>query len=188
MIAAPIAERSSSQATSAHHAATAKNVDTICARKLSCVNAPEKYCAGRNSSTTADNRVRERQLQAPRDQEDESGRERGADREQWKERAHPFDAGPHADHHRQQVRAGRVVSHLAHRSVERSIVHEVPLLFDVVDEQKMMREIGAAARRQQRRPRQPQQRGEDERDHAGPCGKIGRVKPDAAPQRGKEGR
>jgi hypothetical protein len=64
------------------------------------------------------------------------------------------------------------VRHLAHRAAERSIVHEMMLLFDVIDEEQVMREIRAASRGQQRRPRHPQQRRRDEDDDAEPRDRV----------------
>ena len=146
--------------SSAHHIATAKNVATVCARKPSCVNAPEKYCAGRNSSSDRGDRVRHRQAacgarsgtRTPR-----SARRRA--RASGKNARRSIDAEPAR---RRSPRAGArpacsAPSRPSTPSSDRSCTRW-PLLLDVVDEQEVMREIGPAAGRHQRRPRQPQQR------------------------------
>ena len=117
-----------------------------------------------------------RQADAARDQEHEPRRQRRADAASGKERAQAIDAEHRTGNHRKQMRGRRVVRHLAHRAVERSIVHQVAGLLDVIDEQEVMRQIGAAPRRQQRRPRHPQERRDQEEDDAEPRDQVARLR------------
>jgi hypothetical protein len=115
-----------------------------------------------------DDRVRDRQQQATANEEYKAGCQGGDTGQQRKKDAQAVTADPLANQHREQVRARRVVRHFSHRAVERSIVHEMSVLFDVVDEQQMMSEIGSAAWREQRRPRDAQQRQRHEDAHTDP--------------------
>jgi hypothetical protein len=76
------------------------------------------------------------------------------------------------------------VRHLAHRAIERSIVNQVAVLLDVVDEHEVMREIGPAPGRHERRPRHAQEhRDQDDHDDR-PHGEISEWRTGGAPPRG----
>ena len=108
--------------------------------------------------------------------------------DQGEERAQAVDAEHRAGDHRQQVRRRRVMRHFAHRAVERSIVNEMAVLLDVIDEQEVMRQIGPAARRQERWPRQAQEHRDQEDHDAEPGDQIAGVRMAGAPLTGGEGR
>ena len=121
-------------------------------------------------------RIRQRHADASGDQKDEARRQRRADRRNREERAESIDAEYGTSDDRKQMRRWRVVRHLAHRSVERSIVHQMAGLLDVVNEQEVMRQIGPAPRRHERRPRHPQECQDEEDDDAEPCDQVARVR------------
>ena len=75
---------------------------------------------------------------------------------------------PGAGEHGQDVKARRVIDHVAEVRPQRGILDEAPAALDVVDEQQVMREIRSAADRQQLRPRQPQQPRRDRNDRDAP--------------------
>ena len=80
-----------------------------------------------------------------------------------------------------------VVRHLAHGAIERSVVYEMTVLLEVIDEKKMVGEIGPSPWRQKRRPRKADQDGDEECDDTRPRDQIGDATVALARQHGGAG-
>ena len=132
-----------------------------------------RRCQQQHHTCHGERTRRARRQQAETDEEEEAALQRNGERLHRVQRAQAVGAAPGPAECCQDVTAWRVLRHLTEEPLHPRFVHQAPVLFDVANEQQVMREVGAGAERQQRRAGQPQEPRRREDDDAGQHHAVG---------------